>query len=212
MDMGQWAIDTGHQVCVWIAPLVPQCSHRPCWFLQIWRSASHMQCRTSWLRKKFAFSTRVNFLKNLPSPPIELGWIFEWHAWTHFQNYTYNRSAFAPNPPSDEREGAASQRSQSSPLQRMDRRKDLQKLLELKPTRLSKTLWPFLKNLTEAVPRRMQLSIPHSLQLLDPQREEWAVSRMFRVNGVMRYVMLSKLKLLLILLLCPLPEANNFFL
>ena len=33
---------------------------------------------------------------------------------------------------------------------------------------------------------------------------------LFRVNGVMRYVMLSKLKLLLILLLCPLPEANNF--
>ena len=35
----------------------------------------------------------------------------------------------------------------------------------------------------------------------------------FRVNGVMRYVMLPKLKLLLILLLllCPLPEANNFF-
>ena len=34
---------------------------------------------------------------------------------------------------------------------------------------------------------------------------------MFRVTGVMRYVMLSKLKLLLILLLlCPLPEANNF--
>ena len=37
-------------------------------------------------------------------------------------------------------------------------------------------------------------------------------SHLFRVNGVMRYVMLPKLKLLLILLLlCPLPEANNFF-
>ena len=37
---------------------------------------------------------------------------------------------------------------------------------------------------------------------------------LFRVNGVMRYVMLPKLKLLLIMLLlmlCPLPEANNFF-
>ena len=34
---------------------------------------------------------------------------------------------------------------------------------------------------------------------------------LFRVNGVMRYVMLPKLKLLLfLLLLCPLPEANNF--
>ena len=40
------------------------------------------------------------------------------------------------------------------------------------------------------------------------------VLKLFRVNGVMRYVMLSKLKLLLIMLLlmlCPLPEANNFF-
>ena len=36
--------------------------------------------------------------------------------------------------------------------------------------------------------------------------------QLFRVNGVMRYVMLPKLKLLLILLLlCPFPEANNFF-
>ena len=34
----------------------------------------------------------------------------------------------------------------------------------------------------------------------------------FRVNGVMRCVMLPKLNLVLILLLlCPLPEANNFF-
>ena len=40
------------------------------------------------------------------------------------------------------------------------------------------------------------------------EANEW----MFRGNGVMRYVMLPKLKLLLILLmLCPLPEANNFF-
>ena len=36
-------------------------------------------------------------------------------------------------------------------------------------------------------------------------------SKLFRVNGVMRYVMLLKLKLLLILrLLNPLPEVNNF--
>ena len=34
---------------------------------------------------------------------------------------------------------------------------------------------------------------------------------LFRDNGVMRYVVLSEVKLLLILLLlCPLPEANNF--
>ena len=49
----------------------------------------------------------------------------------------------------------------------------------------------------------------HHGSVLDERRSGVCLF-LFRVNGVMRYVMLSKLKLLLILLLCPLPEANNF--
>ena len=45
--------------------------------------------------------------------------------------------------------------------------------LKLKPMGLSKTLWLLLKSLTEAILGRLQQSILHSLQLLDPQWVEW---------------------------------------
>ena len=45
---------------------------------------------------------------------------------------------------------------------------------EAEATRLSMTLWLLLKNLTEAVLRRLQQSILHSLQLLDPQWVGWS--------------------------------------